>query len=512
MSEVQVIQGTEVAQSTGPTTQVYKATHKGDGSRLPFMNRSFISFSYGGKYIEDFNLLVVIDGDRLQRNVYADFSDNVSESDILDEQIFWSSHFNGNQLSLTLATDEMTENEMEAFKQWFKPGTVRDLILSEHPSRAIRARVGSVPEYSMIPFEKETEVKIGGLIYKTSTTIYRGEISLQFTMEEPYWHSISNVMCYKEDSDPVDYDSWLSAQGIPAYIYGDPDAIKVVLEDNLPLNAMLKYADLLIGNNTVISSTNITDSQVDESEIDSGRVGPLLEETTGLTFNSGAANAQFFYYGGSAPAKPIISFTLTPTLDNEGYINSPFNSFTGTTAYNTITIESQNKKYFKFTTPGIWTGYNQAIKILKSMNNQPLEEVRRRLREGVNHYAPRAYAVAVVCSGDGEQRLVSDTAVTTMQNFLCNLASASFSINCKTGISLGTFTYKNTSNENITSEEEVGDMIKSNYLIIEEQNKFSDDGYVEKWTAEHPEYSHKIYHDVTNGIANLLLTYDYMYY
>ena len=36
-------------------TQVYTATHNGEGasSRLPFMNRSFISFSFGGKYIED---------------------------------------------------------------------------------------------------------------------------------------------------------------------------------------------------------------------------------------------------------------------------------------------------------------------------------------------------------------------------------------------------------------------------------------------------------------------------
>ena len=43
-------------------TQVYMATHNGEGekSRLPFMNRSFISFSFGGKYIEDFNLIATI--------------------------------------------------------------------------------------------------------------------------------------------------------------------------------------------------------------------------------------------------------------------------------------------------------------------------------------------------------------------------------------------------------------------------------------------------------------------
>jgi len=58
-------------------TQVYIATHRGEGagSRLPYMNRSFISFSFGSKKdstgkeipvnIEDFNLIATIDGDRL---------------------------------------------------------------------------------------------------------------------------------------------------------------------------------------------------------------------------------------------------------------------------------------------------------------------------------------------------------------------------------------------------------------------------------------------------------------
>ena len=45
--------GDEVA-SSKVMTQVYDATHRGDGKRLPYMNRSFISFSFGGKYIEDF--------------------------------------------------------------------------------------------------------------------------------------------------------------------------------------------------------------------------------------------------------------------------------------------------------------------------------------------------------------------------------------------------------------------------------------------------------------------------
>jgi len=45
----------------------------GGTARLPLMNRSFISFTYGGKYIEDFNLIATIDGARMERNGYSAF-------------------------------------------------------------------------------------------------------------------------------------------------------------------------------------------------------------------------------------------------------------------------------------------------------------------------------------------------------------------------------------------------------------------------------------------------------
>ena len=36
--------------------QVYMATHDGEGNPLSVLQKHFISFSYGGKNIEDFNL------------------------------------------------------------------------------------------------------------------------------------------------------------------------------------------------------------------------------------------------------------------------------------------------------------------------------------------------------------------------------------------------------------------------------------------------------------------------
>ena len=187
-------------------TQVYTATHKGEGanSRLPFMNRSFISFSFSDKkknetdeeklvYIEDFSLVATINGDRLERKGYSEFEDLTSDYEILDGHFYWGTHYTNHELTFDLATDAMTQNELDSFLHWFQPGKVRELVLSEHPNRAVLARVAATPELHLLPFEQPTIKKIAGQEYKTSTTLYKGEITLTFVMEEPYWYSKINI-------------------------------------------------------------------------------------------------------------------------------------------------------------------------------------------------------------------------------------------------------------------------------------------------------------------------------
>jgi len=83
------------------------------------MNRSFISFSYGGKNIEDFNLLATIDGDRIDRNAYSNFDNLTTTYDALQGQFYWGSYYKSNTLSLKLATDGITQVELDNFKYWF---------------------------------------------------------------------------------------------------------------------------------------------------------------------------------------------------------------------------------------------------------------------------------------------------------------------------------------------------------------------------------------------------------
>ena len=291
---------------TEPKSQVYQATHEGE-NRLPFMYRSFLSFSYGGKYIEDFGFIVSIQSDRIDRNIYAEFDDNVSDSDVLEGQIYWSTHFNANMLDLTLSTDGITEKEYEEFKHYFIPGKSRELILAEHPNRGIYARIASAPSSSLLPFEKDITMKMGGRDYHTKTTLYKGDIQISFVMDEPHWHAIQNILYFEEANGYHDFDAWRNANNGSSQIYKTPDALKIIEEDGIPTVAMLQ-PDIMFGNNLIAEANPNPSWLIDTADIDHGIVGVVLQTTEGFTMERGRANAKFFYYAGTAPCYPKLTF------------------------------------------------------------------------------------------------------------------------------------------------------------------------------------------------------------
>ena len=191
-----IIYGNEAA-GHSPKTQVWDATHYdpwGAEYRLPYMERSFISFSWGGRVIEDFGFIATIPNDFLQRNVYADFEDITTQNEVLDGQYFWGSHYTTNTLDVVLATDQIEQRELERFRRWFIPGIARPLILSEHPNRVIYARIASTPSYEFLPIEKQITYKLAGVDVNTSTTLYKGSVSFSFVMDEPHWAANKEIL------------------------------------------------------------------------------------------------------------------------------------------------------------------------------------------------------------------------------------------------------------------------------------------------------------------------------
>lgn len=526
-------------------SQVFLATHKGE-SYLPFMERSFISFSFGGKNIEEFNLIATFNDNYLQKNGYSQFEDITSDYNILNGHFYWGTHYTDNQLSFSLSTDEITQKQLEQFLAWFSAGKTRELILSEHPNRAIMARVFEAPSLKLFPFEKKTSVKVAGKEYQTSTTLYRGGIGLTFVMEEPFWYSKINIFGYL-DGYGIYHDVWTDANGISRSVYDNKDAMKIVLEDNIPISGMIQQS-MLLGDNKYANKSSgaqiapkrsyqreewynndsFAENPYAIATVSNGiwikgakLTGTIISETEGILNFSSNTN-QYFYYAGNAPSVPIIKFTLTPHLNSNGYIDIPANSYATDIHtsyyhkdYNTIFIESLNRKELNFTTPSVYTAYNQAIKIFKTMtSNQNDLEIKEQIRDKVNHPAVRAWANRVIDDFPNNNRNYDN-----MQNFLKDgngqIASSTFTINNKTGEAIGELQYRNVGYSDVTiHEEDVGDMICSNHLIIEDRNQPTEDGNIVAWDSfgvENRLHSHRISHDVGNGLKNFFITYKNMY-
>lgn len=488
-------------------TQVYKVTHDGAGNRLPYMYRSFISFTYGGKNIEDFGLIAVTEGDGLVRNLSADFSDIVTSPETVDGRFYWGTHYNHNSLKLTLFTDCITQKQLDDFKLWFQPGIERELILAENPFRAIMARVGAVSTMSMIPVEYPVKVKIAGNEYDTSITKYQGSITVNFVMDDPFWYSIHNVLDY-QIGDTIAVGIWKGIDGEDdtEYIVDSPDALKVLYEDRIPTVSMFEYTKngMRTGNyvargdnNVSASNTAPQGSLVNSAQVSGYYNGVIYEswvdlrdtitgEGTFPTFASGIGNKKYFYYAGTAPAYPTINFTIT--VDSSCFSGSYFSAIGNSYAlingnpYSTITAEAVNKHELKVTTPSYFTAYNHAVNLLSSGNVN--EDI---IREEIHDKSIRDYLINHNQSiGSLKANLYGDYR---------------FSINCKTGVV--TMTHGGVTKD-------AGDMIVLNNLAIIERNKFDDDGYVNFWD-NNKEYVHILYHDFNTTLKNVEFLYRYMY-
>ena len=395
-----VLIGNEELNNKPERTQVYLTTHREDGTRLPYIHRSFISFTYGGKFIEDFGLISTTQ-DRLSKKAYANFEDFINDYATLNGQFYWGTHYKNNELNLTLSTDEITQNQIDEFKAWFSAGVERELILAEHPNRAIRARVAEPPQINLIPFEKKISFKINGLSYNTSTTLYKGDIELHFTMDEPHWYSKLNYVPSYIDKDTLTALTVEDENKVESL--SDEDMLKILIEDGIPYQDQLTM-DMFLGNYTLV----VQEARVDFAKVGNSYVGIITGESSGLNVKNDK-NA-YLFYSGNAVDYPIIQFDLTPKFEWSNYIKMYYGKteewsqrllkcpknkkYNNTDEYSWIQIGS---KKFEFTTPSILTGFHQAIYIFKYYpDTASFAEIKQLITEGVNEYYSRAWAIACI--------------------------------------------------------------------------------------------------------------------
>ena len=432
--------------------QVYSATHDGQGKSLSAIDKQFISFKYGDREIEEFGLVAVFSSDRLSKNIYGNFSDIVSNTEGIDGQQYWGSYFTPGQLSFNLATDGMTSVQYEDFKKHFCPGETKDLILSEFPNRIARARVAAAPIISLLPFESETTFKVAGFNKTVKTSLYKGEIKIDFIMDDPYWYA---------------KDSYLTSDS--------EDNLKIILEDGIPTKEMFSNSIYLLADNYYYDGSDI------------------IKNDSGLSLSDIK-----LYNCGTIKSKPIISFNVNfSLLGNKLYFGNGAESLNITVGKNSLNL----------TTPSLITSYNVALEII---NNEAVTdgidmlELRQKLRDKIFNYFIRAKAIEALEKGtkydnNGGLREAADFK-DYFNGYMKENAkpfSANIIISSKTGES--TISYNGIS----TSIENAGDMIMDKYLEIEGNDRFNINGQITDLNCQIVE--------ANCALSNFKLEYQYTY-
>lgn len=571
--------------------QVYQATYGGE-LRLPSMYRSFISFSFGGEYIQDFGIIRVTEGQRMQSNLYTEFDDLTQEYDVLHGQFYWGTHLKPLVLQYLLSTDGMTQTQLDKFKECFKPGKIKQLIRAQHPNRGILARVQAPPVMNMLAFQGRQRKIIAGSVYDIPTTLYKGDIKVSFICDDPLWYAIKNLIGQRylmsfnngvveqvrisqdQYSDSLPENNfyqyrWTDENGNRVPVMNSGDALKIILQDNIPSPNMIKiYDKLFLGDNITIQDrqyeVTLANNQKKEASVaalaaplggdnppyaavNRSRVGityaPAIQRLDVRTRNvslNGINNYAYLYYAGNAPSYPTLYFTIKPQLASTGipYIIYPANRYAAEEGlvektYNSILLESQQKHEFRFTTPSAWNGYNQALYWFNKLAHakdengneagSSLQDVKTYIRDRVTHNGARAYALHIIEGYNLSDILTAGNKLNNifnaMKGFIYNSStnscySSTFSINSKNGICKGQMTYKNTNEQSFTQIENVGDMVRSTYLFLQETNyPLQETGTIEKWDDEKIQTHHCVHRISSDGlITNFGIEYKNMYY
>lgn len=398
------------------------------GKTRSILSRQFISFSYGGKNIEDFNLIAVFNSDRLSKNIYSSFEDTTSSQEELDGQFYWRTKFNPNELQFNLTTDGITQKELDDFKIWFKPGIERELILSENHNRAIMARVSTTPSISMLPFEYEEEVLIGSNKIKTTTTIFKGDITLNFVMDDPYWYSLYSFL----ETPIADLTK---------------EELKVIFEDNIPHISMLNKNF----NNILLADGNIYNEE------------QISKNTTGILIDGETQKDAYLYYCGTAEEKPVLSFSMNIIKNGEnGKVSF---SKIGEDKFYYIKI-GNNTLYFSL--PSIMIAYNKIIDLFDSNENIEIIDFKKLIRDEIYDYYVRAYSIYYLTENENNPEWRNE-----FRNYMLSFFAEEqiiFNIDCKKGIVKIKATIKESNTAlNKIIEENAGNMIKSPYLTISDR-------------------------------------------
>lgn len=419
--------------------QVYTATHGESGNALSSLERSFISFKWGDKDIQEFNLISTTTNDMFsEMSMLPQFQDLTTTQENVDGQMHWGSYYTKRDFSLTLSTDGMTTEQVNNFKNYFRPGISRKFILSQSPYLYTYARLTQVPTFTFVPFKDYIETNFNNTKIKVNTTLYKGTINLTLTSDEPFWYSTIGKLD-------------LAGQ----------DQLETAYEYGIPLNFTIRD-----NSNYIYFANNITNRQ-------------------GAYNRRILANTPIYYYNcGTSSARPIVKVNLKYRF------NGNFVEFLN--GRNTVVASYENKEFI-FSLPSHLEDYNTAIKIAAHyQQGDSYLDLNKQIRDKITNEKVKTAVAASIkiliglgiideASGQISSSFFQDFSA-LMKSFFNKSLDLKYTFDSRIFSAQIQYTIQLPNELNVVTQmpivENTGDSIKSKYISLGTRTSYSPNGTI----------------------------------
>ena len=342
--------------------------------------KEFIDFEFDGKHISEFGMVAVADGGRHSFDAAPTFQDETSNVNGVDGQYYWGTHFGSKKMSFTLATDGMTEAQVNAFKQHFKPGKYGKFIEDKLAYRYGYARISQVATFSMVPFRKKLTVGNGTDQLSFYVNEYKGDCRITFEFDDPYFYTVANLALYDGK-----------------YITSDEDGMRIAYTNNTPHSGSWPHdSECFIG----------------DKEYYLVRSDNEAFKTMGVTDR----DSIIFYNPSTAKTKGILELEFKPTFTSNFpiYINNinddinnpslPYNQVLTTKSILFEDLSDEADIYsllrkgneLRYTSPDVIYSINKAIKIANDFSKNTALELEEQLRLEIVNNKVMGWAASVL--------------------------------------------------------------------------------------------------------------------
>lgn len=290
------------------------------------VDKQFIDFEFDGKHVSEFGWVAVVSGgDRHLFDASPSFEDETSEVNGVSGQYYWGTRFKTYSRTYELATDGVTEAEIDAFKLHFIPGKYGKFVEDKLLGRYCYCRVSAVVSFKTVPFKKEVEYRGKKIVVNE----YKGSCSITFQQDFPFFYGEDNYFAAENE-----------------------DNLRLSYINHIPFpDSWTNAAPLLVGDEVCcLSSGEVKDKQA-------------------VSLSSPIS----YYNPSTAPTRPIISLSLKhsftrniPSADSLIYFSTIKDEINFTSCpYNEIRVKGGAKESssMRYTSPDVIYSINRAIQL-----------------------------------------------------------------------------------------------------------------------------------------------------